>query len=158
MRFAHTNIVSTDWKRLVDFYVATFACQVLPPLRKQSGAWLDRGTGMRNAYLEGAHLRLPGYDNDGPTLEIYQYRTVVETDAPPPNRQGLGHLAFEVTNVATLLEQVIQNGGQACGKLTEKDVAGVGRLTFVYARDPEGNLLELQHWDHSSPAAINTPK
>jgi hypothetical protein len=26
-------------------------------------------------------------------------------------------------------------------------VAGVGRLVFVYASDPEGNLIELQKWE-----------
>ncbi|MEQ9299790.1 MAG: hypothetical protein RIF33_14550 [Cyclobacteriaceae bacterium] len=59
MRFAHTNIVSSNWKELADFYVKTFNCKIVPPLRKQSGDWLDKGTGLKNANLEGAHLLLP---------------------------------------------------------------------------------------------------
>ena len=27
----------------------------------------------------------------------------------------------------------------------EKDL-GVGELTFVYCQDPEGNIIEIQHW------------
>jgi hypothetical protein len=37
MKFAHTNIISTNWKELADFYVKTFDCKIVPPIRKQSG-------------------------------------------------------------------------------------------------------------------------
>jgi hypothetical protein len=32
------------------------------------------------------------------------------------------------------------------GEIVEKDYEGLGRLTAVYARDPEGNILEIQNW------------
>ena len=99
MRFAHTNIVSTNWKKLVDFYVETFDCKVVPPIRKQSGTWLDKGTGLKNVQLEGAHLLLPGHGPNGPTLEIYQYNEIENQDFSPPNKRGIGHIAFEVDSV-----------------------------------------------------------
>ena len=34
----------------------------------------------------------------------------------------------------------------ALGKVVEADLPGVGRLTFVYLTDPEGNILEIQNW------------
>ena len=147
MRFAHTNIVSTDWKKLVLFYEKTFDCKQVPPVRKQSGAWLDRGTGLKNASLEGAHLLLPGYGEDGPTLEIYHYKNSVSQNPVSPNQRGFGHIAFEVADVEKVLKNLIQNGGAALGQITEKEVPGVGTLTFVYARDPESNLIELQQWN-----------
>ena len=148
MRFAHTNIVSKDWRKLVAFYTLTFQCKLVPPVRKQSGAWLEKGTGLQNAALEGAHLLLPGYGEKGPTLEIYQYDSIEEQDKPFPNHQGFGHIAFEVENVAEIAETLIQNGGTLAGKITQKEVKGVGKITFVYARDPEGNLIELQQWKY----------
>ena len=72
MRFAHTNIISNNWKELVDFYIKVFQCVLVPPVRKQSGKWLEEGTGVVGAKLEGAHLLMPGYGVNGPTLEIYQ--------------------------------------------------------------------------------------
>jgi catechol 2,3-dioxygenase-like lactoylglutathione lyase family enzyme len=146
MRFAHTNIVSKDWKRLVDFYVTTFQCKLVPPVRKQSGAWLERGTGLKNAKLEGAHLLLPGYGAGGPTLEIYQYADIEDQPAILPNKRGFGHIAFEVEDVEAVLADLEENGGSRSGELTRKEVIGVGEITFVYARDPEGNLIELQSW------------
>ncbi len=146
MRFAHTNIVSSDWKRLAEFYINVFECKIIPPVRKQSGDWLEIGTGLEDAKLEGAHLLLPGYEENGPTLEIYQYEVIEKQEAIAPNKRGFGHIAFEVENVDSILEQIIHNGGQAFGSITRKIVDGVGELTFVYARDPDGNLIEVQHW------------
>jgi catechol 2,3-dioxygenase-like lactoylglutathione lyase family enzyme len=146
MRFAHTNIVSTDWKALVDFYIKTFDCKIIPPIRNQSGAWLDKGTGIKNAKLEGAHLLLPGYGENGPTLEIYQYENIENQGYIPPNKRGYGHIAFEVKSVEVVLDNLVNNGGEVSGEITRRKVEGVGEITFVYARDPEGNLIELQSW------------
>lgn len=146
MRFAHTNIVSVDWKKLADFYIKTFNCKIVPPIRKQSGEWLDKGTGLKNAQLEGAHLLLPGHGKNGPTLEIYQYQVIDGQDLVPPNKKGFGHIAFEVESVETILETLKKNGGKAFGEITRRVVKNVGELTFVYARDPEGNIIELQSW------------
>ena len=146
MRYAHVNIVSKNWKELADFYVKTFHCKIIPPIRKQSGTWLERGTGLENASLQGAHLLLPGFGENGPTLEIYQYGTIENQDFVPPNKRGFSHIAFEVEDVETTFNALLKNGGKACGELTKKMVKGVGEITFVYARDPEGNLIELQSW------------
>ncbi|NKI33030.1 VOC family protein [Croceivirga thetidis] len=146
IKFAHTNIVSTDWKALVAFYVETFDCKIIPPIRKQSGEWLDKGTGVKNANLEGAHLLLPGHSGNGPTLEIYQYKNIEAQSLNSPNTRGFGHLAFEVDEVEEMLKRVLLNGGQANGEIVKRYVNGVGEITFVYVRDPEGNLIELQSW------------
>ncbi|MEL7534975.1 MAG: VOC family protein [Bacteroidota bacterium] len=146
IRYAHTNIISSDWRKLADFYIRCFACEIVPPIRNQSGEWLSQGTGVDNASLEGAHLRLPGYGEEGPTLEIYQYGEILPQATVAPNQRGFGHIAFEVDDVAKLLDLVKQNGGSVQGEITLRKVAGVGQITFVYARDPEGNLLELQNW------------
>ncbi|NAY90452.1 VOC family protein [Muricauda sp. JGD-17] len=150
MKFIHTNIISTNWKNLVAFYVETFNCKIVPPIRNQTGKWLEKGTGVKNATLEGAHLLLPGYGESGPTLEIYQYSEIITQDFTPPNRRGFGHIAFEVENVERTLEKLISNGGTSFGEIVKKEIIGVGEITFTYARDPEGNLIELQCWTNAS--------
>ncbi len=146
MRYAHTNIIAYDWKKLVSFYTDVFKCSLKPPVRDQSGEWLAKGTGVANAALQGAHLLLPGHGENGPTLEIYQYSEVLDQPKLKPNHRGLGHLAFEVDNVHEVLRKMVQHGGASHGDIIEKEVPGVGWLTFTYARDPEGNLIELQSW------------
>jgi predicted enzyme related to lactoylglutathione lyase len=71
IRFAHTNIIAADWKLVASFYKNVFACTEVPPQRNQSGKWLEEGTAVANAQLEGVHLRLPGYGEVGPTYQMY---------------------------------------------------------------------------------------
>lgn len=150
MKFAHTNIVSYDWRMLATFYVKTFKCKVLPPIRNQSGDWLEKGTGLEGASLEGVHLLLPGYGQDGPTLEIYGYTVTEGQEELAPNRRGFGHIAFEVDDVKQTLKEMLSNGGSSQGEIVEREIPGAGHITFTYARDPEGNLIELQSWKKSS--------
>ena len=147
MRYAHTNIIAKDWKVLVDFYIQVFHCTLKPPLRDQSGEWLSKGTGVKNAHLKGAHLLLPGHGENGPTLEIYNYSEIEDLPEITPNTRGFGHLAFEVDDVAKVLKQMEAIGGRRNGDIVSRYVDGVGTITFVYARDPEGNLIELQSWE-----------
>lgn len=122
----------------------------MPPIRNQEGEWLAKGTGVPNAKLQGAHLLLPGYGANGPTLEIYQYAAIEPQEAISPNKRGFGHLAFEVDDVEQVVAELKANGGSLFGEITSRRVEGVGTITFVYARDPEGNLIELQHWEKNT--------
>jgi len=58
----------------------------------------------------------------------------------------LAHIAFEVDDVQESAEKVKNHGGSLLGKITEKQIKGVGVISFIYARDPEGNIIELQSW------------
>ena len=89
MRYVHTNIVAQDWRSLADFYILVFDCTPVPPERDLSGEWLDRATGIEGAHIRGIHLRLPGHDECGPTLEIFQYDTDHEHPIPLASRPGL---------------------------------------------------------------------
>jgi predicted enzyme related to lactoylglutathione lyase len=146
MRFAHTNIAAKNWKSLSEFYIKVFDCKIKPPERKLSGDWLDRATGLDNAALEGVHLLLPGHGDNGPTLEICTYQKMQASKPRTANEVGLTHIAFEVKDVDETLDEAIKNGGQPLGQVTEKTVDGVGELKFVYLRDPEGNIVEIQSW------------
>ena len=100
-RYVHTNIVARDWRRLAAFYAQVLGCVPVPPERDLSGRWMDAATGIDGVHIRGAHLRLPGYGDDGPTLEIFSYDEEEEGVTPAVNRPGLGHLAFAVDDVAT---------------------------------------------------------
>jgi len=102
--------------------------------------------GVPNAHIRGVHLRLPGYDDTGPTLEIFSYDQLIERGLPAANQSGFAHIAFGVDDVDEALQAVITAGGSAVGQMATKEVDGIGTLRVVYARDPEGNIVELQKW------------
>ncbi len=143
-RFIHVNLVAAVWRDLAAFYQEVFGCIPVPPERHLEGEWLSSATGVPNAVLEGIHLRLPVGGERGPTLEIFQYSEALERLSPAANRQGLGHIAFEVDDVAEVLQRIHAAGGSAIGERVTTEIDGVGIITFVYATDPEGNIIELQ--------------
>jgi predicted enzyme related to lactoylglutathione lyase len=145
-KYVHTNLIARDWKRLVRFYTDVFGCERKGPERDMSGEWLDRITSLNDAHLTGVHLRLPGYGDDGPTLEIFSYDQLIERDLPAANQCGFAHIAFAVDDVDQALRAAIAAGGSAVGNITTTKLEGVGMLRVVYARDPEGNIVELQKW------------
>lgn len=146
VRYVHTNLIARDWRRLAAFYQQVFACQPVPPERDLSGEWLERATGVPNAHLRGIHLRLPGWGENGPTLEIFQYDPEDDGLSPAANRPGFGHIAFEVADVRQAVQAVKTAGGGAMGDVVQRSIPGVGRIVFAYLTDPEENIIEVQQW------------
>ncbi len=145
-RFAHVNIVAEDWRRLANFYEQVLGCVRVPPQRDLKGRWLEEGTGIPRAEIQGMHLRLPGYGENGPTLEIFQYSQEADRPDSALNRPGLAHIAFAVDDVEAARDAVLAAGGSTVGKIVSLPVRGAGRVTFAYVTDPEGNIIELQRW------------
>ena len=145
-RFSHVNLVARDWQGLAAFYQQVLGCVPVAPERDVAGPALDAATGLRGAHIRGVHLRLPGGGEKGPTLEIFQYD---QGPGKPPtaiNRPGLGHLAFGVDDVHAAREALLAAGGGMVGEVVTVEIAGAGSVTFFYATDPEGNVIELQSW------------
>ncbi len=146
-KYVHTNLIARDWKKLAKFYIEVFGCKRKPPERNLKGNWLDALTSLRNVQVEGIHLHLPGFDESGPTLEIFQYSKSRKQSVREINQPGFAHIAFTVRNVKQMLTKVKRHGGSAVGDLVSTTIEGVGRINLVYARDPEGNIVELQKWE-----------
>jgi glyoxylase I family protein len=143
IRYAHTNLVARNWRRLGSFYEQALGCTAGPE-RDLSGEWLARGTGVKGARVTGAHYRLPGGGPTGPTLEIFEYEPREDAAPPPANRVGFGHVAFAVADVEAAKAAVLAAGGSEVGTTESVAIDGAGRITWTYVRDPEGNIIELQ--------------
>lgn len=147
VRYVHTNLIAHDWKKLADFYERVFGCVPVPPARDLSEPWLEKSTAVEGAHLVGMHLRLPGYGENGPTLEIFSYKQSMEHLPPAANRPGFGHIAFAVDDVDAAVQAVLDAGGSRLGEIVVVEIPKAGPLTFVYVTDPEGNIVELQRWE-----------
>ena len=145
-RYVHTNLIARDWRTLAAFYETVFGCAPVPPERDYSGPIFEAGTGVKSARLTGMHLRMPGTTSDGPTLEIFNYSQLADGPAPAVNRPGFGHIAFAVDSVDDARAQVLAAGGKPVGDVVTLTTATGSRVTWCYVTDPEGNIVELQHW------------
>jgi catechol 2,3-dioxygenase-like lactoylglutathione lyase family enzyme len=146
MRYAHTNLVARDWRDLARFYIDVLGCEPVSSERDHGGPLFEALTGMPGAKARGQHLRVPGHGPKGPTLEIFQFVDLANSEPPRLNRPGLAHLAFEVDDVEAKRRAFLEKGGGQVGALVTLDIPGAGRLTLVYMSDPEGNIVELQRW------------
>ena len=145
IKYVHTNLIARDWRRLAAFYENVFGCVRVVPERNLAGESIERGSGIRGARIQGVHLRLPGFGNEGPTLEVFQYAEVADAPAPVANRLGFGHIAFGGDDVRAAREAVLAAGGAAVGTVEVVAIPGAGTITWTYTRDPEGNIIELQN-------------
>lgn len=145
-RYVHTNIIAKNASKLIDFYKTVLHCKSINETRDLRGSWLDRLTCLNKAHITGEHLLLPGYGEDHPTLEIFSYDELKKCIPAEINRPGIAHLAFEVDDVETTLSEIIHAGGSTVGELVTAEYPNHIEAVFVYARDPEGNILELQSW------------
>lgn len=144
-RYTHTNLVAHDPDRLAGFYEQVFDC-VRDADRHHAGEWLERGMGLAGVRVHAIHLRLPGLGDAGPTLEVFGLEDFDAGERPVPNRTGWMHIAFAVDDIRAALERFLAAGGETLGTITQADVEGVGRVEFMYGRDPEGNIVELQEY------------
>ena len=145
-KYAHTNLIAKDWRRLSAFYLEVFGCIPNLPERDLSGEWIDKATGIKGTHITGEHLRLPGYGDEGPTLEIFSYDRMPDHSEIAPNTPGFAHIAFSVDDVPGIANAIFERGGSAVGELIVQEISGAGVITFQYVSDPEGNILEIQSW------------
>jgi predicted enzyme related to lactoylglutathione lyase len=145
-RYVHTNLIARDWRALAEWYVTVFGCTVVPPERDFMGPELEAGSGVVGAHLQGVHLRLPGYDGAGPTLELFSYNVLAEGSRPAVNRPGFAHIAFAVDDVAQARAEVLAHGGRPVGEIVTLTTSAGKRVTWCYVTDPEDNAVELQAW------------
>lgn len=144
--YVHTNLVARDWIKLAAFYERAFGCKPVSVERNLSGDRLEEATLVPDAHIRGIHLLLPGWGDNGPTLEIFEYTPKGPVHETMLNRPGFGHIAFRVDDVSEARKVVLAHGGKDHGRQVSVPVAGEGVVTFVYMTDPEGNVIELQSW------------
>ena len=115
VKYAHTNLIANDVPSMISFYTNVLGCRSIGQTRDLSGSWVDQLTGIPNAHIFGEHLALPGFEEGGPTLEIFGYDEVLPHGAHGVNVCGFAHIAFEVDDVSETLKRVRANGGGQIG-------------------------------------------
>jgi predicted enzyme related to lactoylglutathione lyase len=141
MKLAHINLVARDAKALAAFYMDVMKCELLRDARVLTGEKVSRGNGLPNSEIISIWLKFPALER--PFLEIHQHADTHDRDQPRVNEPGLGHLAFEMEHITEVLSKIRQAGGAQIGEMTDLGTPDKPCL-IAYARDPEGNVLELE--------------
>ncbi len=146
MRYDHVNIGARDVDRLASFYEQAFGCIRLSSSDNLTGIQGARGMGLHEAEIRAVWLRLPGHGENGPFLELFEYSHSLENAEPLANRQGYNHIGFEVPDVEAALDSLVEAGGTRLGEIVDFESPNDGVITFVFARDPEENIIQLVYY------------
>ena len=145
-RIDHVNIVVRDLPVMVAFYRDVMGMKMTKQVTI-SGEWVERTVGLSDVHADVVYLNPPA----GPRVELIRYHTPPATDPQGldiPNTPGLRHIAFSVTDLDAVMEQLRSADVSflsAVQTVPDEQVTyadGV-RKRLVYFRDPEGNILEL---------------
>ncbi len=139
--FSHTGITVADFNRAVRFYWDVFGC----PLVGVSDAPTERiqgffGVDAPEPTCKIGWIRVPG----GAVIEIFEFRPDRPAAEVAWNRVGLTHLCFNVRDTARWHDYLADKGVEIVSR-PERSPHG---HTLFFARDPDGNLIELTDLRH----------
>lgn len=121
--FAGAIINSPDPERLVRFYEQIFGGRRLP------------ATG---ATANEIRWRTPGFAGFAPALTVRVAPSAATLGPLRVNDLGYAHLCFEADDVGGVVRRLLQYGGSVVSTF-----ASVKRVLGIYARDPDGNVIEI---------------
>lgn len=135
----HTGITVSDLDRSVRFYRDVLGYEVSAPVRV-SGPMFEKVTGVPGCVIDIAFARGAGH-----TLELLCYR---EPAGRRPSTlracdPGFWHLCLKVQDIERVVRAIRAGGFEALSDIQTAPDAPVAGLRVVYARDPDGVVLEL---------------
>jgi glyoxylase I family protein len=143
-KFRHVAIVARDLNKLVDFYTQTLGFAVKRRY-EAANANFQKGIGVPGAQATVVHLTIP---NSTVELELFEFGAPA-MDASgrsplPANQPGIRHMALIVDDLRQACLELKAKGIVFLSEpITHKEPKEVAGFQFVYFRDPEGNIVEL---------------
>ncbi|KAF0133281.1 MAG: hypothetical protein FD145_1361 [Candidatus Saganbacteria bacterium] len=141
-KFRHIAIVVNYYQKMVDFYSKILGFKIIREFEIGSKDF-RKGVGIPEATARVAHLSVPG---NAVELEIAEYQEKVERNSKLSiaNCPGYRHIALVVENLETAYKDLkkmnIEFFSEPILITNPENVAG---FKFVYFKDPEGNIVEL---------------
>ena len=136
----HASRTVSDMERSLSFYRDLIGLRVLVD-EELIGEGLDRTTGLSGAAARFVALTVVG---STPFLELLEYRSPSGTVVDPrPCDTGAHHICFEVEDLATAHERLVNAG---VGFTHPPQVVAGGALAgdrAAYCFDPDGMIVEL---------------
>lgn len=133
----HVGIVVQDIDTCLRFWRDVMGLKIVADFQEQGG-FIDTVQALKGVRLRMVKLSAP----DGSTIELLKDHGH-PTPPPEQNRlcdRGLRHVAFTVADVSRTW-QVLSQGGHET--LSEPVSSPDGKARLFFARDPEGNLIEI---------------
>ena len=133
----HTGIVVNDMEKAFHFWHDVMGLKVEADFVEE-GEFIDKLQALSGVNLHMIKLSAP----DGTLIELLKDEN--HPQPPPPERKlcdrGVSHVAFTVADADAAWQTLRAEG---CELLSEPLTSPDGKAKVFFARDPEGNLLEI---------------
>ena len=138
----HVAISTPDLDRLTAFYAEVMGFEMV-----MKNEWRDRAIIDRMLGLSGSAARQVMLKTGNAYLELFEYAAPTPRPADPardPSWHGYTHFCIDVVDIDAEYERLSRNGMTFHAPPPTVDELGHARLRAIYARDPDGNIVELQ--------------
>ena len=133
----HTGIVVKDLEKCLRFWRDVMGLKVVVDFTEE-GEFIDTVQGLTGVRVHMIKLEAP----DGTLIELLKDEN--HPDEPEATRRlcdcGISHVAFTVADVEASFRTLCDEG---CEVLSDPITSPDGKARLFFARDPEGNLLEM---------------
>jgi len=150
----HVGLSTPDLDRLVAFYRDALGFEVV-----MTSEWRDREIIDRMVGLSGSAARQVMLKAGNAFLELFEYESPTPRaarDDRNPADHGYTHFCVDVVDIDAEYERLSASGMTFHAPPPTTDELGHARLRAIYARDPDGNIVELQEVvDPSVPFALD---
>lgn len=139
-KFRHVGIVVNNFEKMLDFYSNTLGFKVLKKFEIESSDF-RKGVGICNAKAKVAHLAI----TESVDLEMFEYNeNIICQNKDNANTEGFSHIALYVENLEETYKYLEDKNIEFISEpITITEPITVAGFKFVYFKDPEGNIIEL---------------
>lgn len=141
-KFRHIALIVKDMNSIIEFYVNTFGCIVKRDFEINSEEF-QKGIGIENASARCVHLVIPDSEVE---IELFQFYKPHNSEIRKQeiNDSGIRHFAIVIENMKDAIVELKSKGilihSDPIRFEKPKEIKG---FCFVYIKDPEGNIIEL---------------
>ena len=142
----HVGLSVKDMETALAFYQSATGFELVSRSTIKDDAEANRLFGSDAIEVEIAILKAPNL-----WFELYEFKANQDTptNKMPPQGPGMTHTCFQSTKEDSAYDKFIKAGATLISKgETPVDLGGYG-VTYAYAHDPEGNMIEMEQLDEN---------
>ena len=139
--FNHIGLVVKDLDKMLDFYQQATNFELVKREKISGKEAAYKLFGQDSISYEIAILKSPNF-----WLELTQFDNQTDTiiEKMPPYGPGMTHTCYQTATVNSGYDKFVKAGVEMLSRGDEPiDLGGYG-VTYAYAHDPEGNIMELE--------------
>lgn len=144
----HVSIATTDHDRMLAFYQTLLGLDVCMTMTaEETDAAFQTLVGLKDAAFRGTWLKAGNIQ-----IEFFTYSNPKgrEAEPRPACDAGIRHICFDITDLESEYARLRTAGVEF---ISEPQYMADAKVLTVYARDPDGNIVELQEIFAGSPLA-----